>query len=129
MSEGGLAALIAIFLAAIPFLIASVVIGFFVLMIAFLVILENVRLRDLFLAVLVVFDAIILVPLWIGSKIVINTKPDLWATAKSPVTVFVIVLLAPTVIYLCVMVALDVRRGAKEKQLAARFEKSKKAQS
>ena len=99
MSEGATAALVALVLAAIPFLLLGLLIAGFVLVIgavSFLVSLAEQPIRYWFFAASVALDIILLVPLGLVSCAVSFIEPAVWKQAQVPVLVFAAVLLAPT---------------------------------
>ena len=101
MTETGVAAILALLLAAVPLValglaIAAVVVGA-VLVFGFLALLEQ-PFRVWFLTLSLLLDVLVLIPLGFASWGAMVYSPGLWQQARGAVLTFTGVLLAPTVL-------------------------------
>ena len=91
-------ALVALVIAAIPFIAIGCVLAAIALFIAFIIFIENARLRDICFAVIAAFDFIVLVSIWLASKAYAIADPAAWEQAQDSIWSFTIVFLLPTVV-------------------------------
>ena len=93
--------IIALVIAALPFVAVAVVIvgvvALAVLLIAFFQLLEK-PIRYWLLYLSVVLDAFVLIPIAVAAKVVAGQDPALWASAKTTTLVFSAMLLVPTLL-------------------------------
>jgi len=96
-----IAAVIAVILAALPFVLAGVVVvvgvAILVLIFAFVLLFQQPP-RIWLLILCIILDVVLLVPVWLASWLISSSDPAIWQQAREPIYIFSLVLVSPTVL-------------------------------